>query len=172
MVPPLPPSNRPPGSGLGPESHGDPSGPVPTPGPPPYSERSPGEGPGSAGSASRRGGLPLAPTELHALLGAGTSFRGTISFAGRVRIDGSFEGEIHGGELLVVGDGAEIRGQVNVDAVIVQGGRVEADITARRSIELYVPAQVTGALHSPEIFLDKGVQFSGQCDMSPVDEDH
>jgi len=105
-------------------------------------------------------------------LGAGTSFRGTISFAGRVRIDGSFEGEIHGGELLVIGEGADIRGQIRVDAVIVQGGRVEADITARRSIELYVPSQVTGALHSPEIFLDKGVQFSGQCNMSPVDDDH
>lgn len=119
---------------------------------------------------SQRGGLPLAPTELHALLGAGTSFRGTISFAGRVRIDGSFEGEIHGGELLVVGEGAEIRGQVRADSVIVRGGQVDADIVATRSIELYVPSRVTGTLHSPEIFLDKGVQFSGQCNMSPVDE--
>lgn len=124
----------------------------------------------SSGSASRRGGVPFGPTELHALLGAGTSFRGTISFAGRVRIDGAFEGEIHGGELLVVGEGAEIRGHIRVDSVIVQGGQVQADIVASRSIELYVPSQVTGTLHSPEIFLDKGVQFSGQCDMSPVEE--
>src|SRR5690554_1320015 len=169
MVPPLPPSNRPPGHGS--DFHAE-GGAAPGPGVPPGTERGPADGPSSAGSASRRGGLPLAPTELHALLGAGTSFRGTISFAGRVRIDGSFEGEIHGGELLVIGEGADIRGQIRVDAVIVQGGRVEADVTARRSIELYVPSQVTGALHSPEIFLDKGVQFSGQCNMSLVDDDH
>lgn len=136
----------------------------------PASTRSGGPPESRTRPPSQRGGPPLAPTELHALLGAGTSFRGTISFAGRVRIDGSFEGEIHGGELLVVGEGAEIRGHVRADSVIVRGGQVDADIVATRSIELYVPSRVTGTLHSPEIFLDKGVQFSGQCNMSPVDE--
>ncbi len=168
MAPPIPPSNRPPTSSRAPDSPElDPS---PSPVPSGRGLAS-AEGPASTGFASRRGGVPLAPTELHALLGAGTSFRGTISFAGRVRIDGNFEGEIHGGELLVVGEGAEIRGLIRVDSVIVQGGIVQADIVAPRSIELYVPSQVTGSLHSPEIFLDKGVQFSGQCNMSPVDDE-
>ncbi len=115
--------------------------------------------------------MPLATAELHALLGAGTSFRGKMSFSGRVRIDGAFEGEILGGEVLVIGDGAEVRGIVRAESVIVRGGKVDADIVAPRSIELYVPAQVSGKLHSPEIYLDKGVQFSGQCDMRPVDDE-
>lgn len=166
MVSPLPPSSRPPGPPHDAEPlHGEAGSSLA-----PTSNRSGGHLEGRSGPPSQRGGLPLAPTELHALLGAGTSFRGTISFAGRVRIDGTFEGEIHGGELLVVGEGAEIRGHVRVDSVIVRGGQVDADIVAARSIELYVPSRVTGTLHSPEIFLDKGVQFSGQCNMSPVDE--
>ena len=36
-------------------------------------------------------------------------------------------------------------------------------VQARQSIELHVPAQVTGHLTAPEIFMDKGVQFSGEC---------
>lgn len=124
---------------------------------------------GGAGQGSPSSELPFSASELHALLGAGTSFRGKISFAGRVRIDGSFEGEILGGELLVIGEGADVRGQVRVDSVIIQGGRVDAEIVAARTIELYVPAQVSGSLHSPQIFLDKGVTFSGRFDMSPVE---
>jgi cytoskeletal protein CcmA (bactofilin family) len=135
---------------------------------PPYGSPG-GFGPLSSAPGSSNGGDMPTIAELHALLGAGTSFRGKISFAGRVRIDGSFEGEILGGELLVIGEGADVRGQVRVDSVIVQGGRVDADIVAPRSIELYVPAQVSGSLHSPQIFLDKGVVFSGQLDMSPVE---
>ncbi len=135
--------------------------------------RGQGAGYGASGGGFSNGGyggdLPFTTSELHALLGAGTSFRGKISFAGRVRIDGSFEGEILGGELLVIGEGAEVRGQVRVDSVIIQGGRVDADIVAPRAIELYVPAQVSGSLHSPQIFLDKGVTFSGKFDMSPVE---
>jgi cytoskeletal protein CcmA (bactofilin family) len=42
-------------------------------------------------------------------------------------------------------------------------------VRARRSIELYVPAKVTGTLHAPEVFMDKGVQFSGSCTMAPID---
>ncbi len=135
----------------------------------PYDEGPRSSGQGGAGYGGLSSELPFAASELHALLGAGTSFRGKISFAGRVRIDGSFEGEILGGELLVIGEGADVRGQVRVDSVIIQGGRVEADIVATRTIELYVPAQVSGSLHSPQIFLDKGVTFSGRFDMSPVE---
>jgi len=78
-------------------------------------------------------------------------------------------GEIASPDVLVIGEGAEVEGEIDVASVIIKGGVVRANVRARESIELYVPAIVTGTLHAPEIFMDKGVQFSGSCTMAPVD---
>ena len=113
---------------------------------------------------------PLPATEITALLGQGTRFEGKLHFEGRVRIDGAFKGEIRSDDVLIVGEGADVEGEIDVATVIIKGGSVRANVRARSSIELYVPASVTGTLHAPEIFMDKGVQFSGTCTMAPLDE--
>lgn len=113
----------------------------------------------------------LPASEITALLGRGTRFKGKLHFTGRVRIDGAFSGEIHSDDILIIGDGAEVEGEIRVDTVIIRGGTVNANVKAARSIELYVPAQVTGSLHAPEIFMDKGVHFSGACTMAPLSDD-
>ena len=111
------------------------------------------------------------PTEINALLGRGTHFEGKLFFEGRVRIDGSFKGEIRGDDVLVIGEGAVVSGQIHVATCIVTGGEVEADIRARDAIELYAPSIVHGALHAPAIFIDRGVKFEGSCKMAPLDDE-
>lgn len=113
---------------------------------------------------------PLPATEITALLGQGTTFEGKLYFEGRVRIDGAFKGEIRSDDVLIIGEGADVEGEIDVATVIIKGGNVRANVRARSSIELYVPASVTGTLHAPEVFMDKGVQFSGTCTMAPLDE--
>ena len=114
---------------------------------------------------------PILPsTEITALLGRGTHFEGKLYFEGRVRIDGSFQGTIRSPDVLVIGEGAEVEAEIDVSTVIIKGGTVSANIRAADTIELYVPAKVSGTLHSPEIFMDKGVQFSGECRMAPLDD--
>jgi cytoskeletal protein CcmA (bactofilin family) len=116
--------------------------------------------------------------ELNALLGRGTHYAGKLHFEGRVRIEGHFDGEIRGdaapagGEpaVLVIGDGAEVEGTIEVGACIVVGGRVKGDIRARQAIELHAPAEVHGDLHAPNIFIDRGVRFEGNCKMAPLDD--
>lgn len=110
------------------------------------------------------------PFELTSLLGRGTRFEGKLFFEGRVRIDGSFRGEIRSNDTLVIGEGAEVEAQIDVAQVIVRGGVVRGDIRARQSIELFVGANVTGNLHAPEIMLEKGVQFEGSCRMAPIED--
>lgn len=110
----------------------------------------------------------LPATEITALLGRGTTFEGKLHFSGRVRIDGGFRGDILSDDVLIIGEGADVTGEIDVATVIIKGGNVNANIRAKNSIELYVPAHVSGTLHSPEVFMDKGVQFSGTCTMAPV----
>jgi cytoskeletal protein CcmA (bactofilin family) len=101
--------------------------------------------------------------ELTALLGRGTRFEGKLNFEGRVRIDGAFSGEINSEGVLIIGESAQVQAEIVVTTLIVKGGTLHGNVRARQSIELHVPAQVTGQLHAPEIFMDKGVQFSGEC---------
>src|SRR5215468_329666 len=79
--------------------------------------------------------------ELTALLGRGTRFEGKLYFTGRLRIDGNFRGEIRSEDVLVIGEGADVAAEIDVDTVIVRGGAVHGNIRARTSIELYVPAR-------------------------------
>jgi len=105
----------------------------------------------------------LPATEITALLGRGTYFEGKLDFEGRVRIDGGFRGQIRTTGVLIVGDGAEIEAEIEAGVLIVKGGSLQGNVSAKESIELYVPARVNGNLRAPEIFMDKGVQFSGSC---------
>lgn len=114
-------------------------------------------------SARRQQSLGL---ELNAILGAGSALYGALSFSGRVRIDGQLEGSATGGELLVIGEGARVIGKLHAKRVIILGGYVEADISASESIELYIPAVVRGDLKGPQIYMDRGIQFHGTCDMT------
>ncbi|MEB2313761.1 MAG: polymer-forming cytoskeletal protein [Sorangiineae bacterium] len=112
----------------------------------------------------------LPATEITALLGRGTRFEGKLYFEGRVRIDGCFKGEIASPDILIIGEGAEIDAEIQAGTVIIKGGTVQGNVRASTAIELYVPARVTGDLRSPEIFMDKGVQFSGNCTMAPLED--
>lgn len=111
---------------------------------------------------------PELVVELNALLGRGTHYDGNLAFEGRVRIEGRFTGEIRG-DVLIIGEGAEVAGDIEVGTCIITGGQVEADIRARDGIELHAPATVRGDLHAPNVFIDRGVQFEGGCKMAPLE---
>jgi cytoskeletal protein CcmA (bactofilin family) len=123
---------------------------------------------GDHGGRASNGGARR-PTEITALLGHGTHFEGKLCFEGRVRIDGSFKGDIRGDDVLVIGEGAVVEGTIEVATCIVTAGEVRADIRARDAIELYPSAVVVGSLHAPAIFIDRGVKFEGTCTMAPLD---
>jgi cytoskeletal protein CcmA (bactofilin family) len=111
----------------------------------------------------------IPPTEITALLGRGTEFDGKLQFEGRVRIDGVFRGEIQSEDTLVIGEGAEVHAEIDVATVIVRGGVVHGNIRAKTAIELHSPGRMVGNLHSPSVFIDRGVEFQGACRMDAVD---
>jgi cytoskeletal protein CcmA (bactofilin family) len=112
----------------------------------------------------------LPATEITALLGRGTHFEGKLSFEGRVRIDGVFKGEIKSDDTLVIGEGAEVHAEIEVATVIVRGGVVHGNIRSRLAIEVHSPGKIVGNLHSPSVFIDRGVEFQGACRMDSLDD--
>jgi cytoskeletal protein CcmA (bactofilin family) len=111
----------------------------------------------------------LPATEITALLGRGTQFEGKLHFLGRVRIDGTFKGEIKSDDTLIIGDGAEVHAEIDVATVIVRGGVVHGNVRAKTAIEIHSPGRLMGNIHSPSVFIDRGVEFQGSCRMDALD---
>ncbi|MGF1466371.1 MAG: polymer-forming cytoskeletal protein [Sandaracinaceae bacterium] len=110
--------------------------------------------------------------ELHALLGRGTEFDGLLSFDGRVRIDGRFKGRVESTGILILGDGAEVEARVEVGTLIVRGGTLRGDVTARKLVEIHAEGRVYGDLVAPQVDIDKGCVFEGTVSMvAPPEEE-
>lgn len=103
--------------------------------------------------------------ELKALLGRGAEFEGKLTFEGTIRIDGRFSGEIYGEGVLVRGEGAEVRAEIEVGTLIARSGSVWGKVRASRLVEIYAPARVYADIHAPQVYLDKGAVFEGSCTM-------
>lgn len=102
--------------------------------------------------------------DIKAFLGPGSRFEGKLSFDEMVRLDGKFSGEITSSDTLIVGESAEIEGQIAVGALILSG-RFKGDIKAASRVELHCPARVEGTIETPIVQIEEKVVFNGQITM-------
>ncbi len=109
--------------------------------------------------------------EINTLLGYGTEFNGKLTFQGTVRIDGAFSGEIRTDDVLIIGDGAEVKAEIEVSTLIIRGGVVHGNINARDLVEIHAPGKLYGNIVSPQLFIEKGVVFQGECRMEGLEAD-
>jgi cytoskeletal protein CcmA (bactofilin family) len=102
--------------------------------------------------------------ELNALLGKGSAFEGKLLFEGTVRIDGKFSGDIISTDTLIIGEGAEVKANLQVGSLICLGD-FNGDAKASKSIEMKAPAKVHGSISTASIVIERGVFFDGTCKM-------
>jgi cytoskeletal protein CcmA (bactofilin family) len=107
---------------------------------------------------------PRPQGELNALLGKGSSFEGKLLFEGSVRIDGKFTGEIISTDTLIIGEGADVKGEIAVGTLVIVGD-YNGNAKASKSVELRAPAKVRGTLTTASIVIERGVFFEGNCKM-------
>ncbi|MBV9145240.1 MAG: polymer-forming cytoskeletal protein [Acidobacteria bacterium] len=115
---------------------------------------------GSQGSSK----LDSSGQDVTTLLGRGSQFEGKLSFEGTVRIDGKLSGEIFTDDVLIVGEGAEIKAEINVGGIVIEG-TVIGNIHAKRSVDIRTPGRVRGNITTPSLTVEKGVVFDGNCQM-------
>ena len=94
----------------------------------------------------------------------GCSVRGELRFEGHSEFDAILDGDIFSTGELVIGESAEISGDINGEAVRVFG-RVAGDIVCSGRLELNAGARVTGSITSPRLVIHDGVVFEGDCRM-------
>ena len=116
--------------------------------------------------SSRKERVPAAAngSNLNAFLGEGTSFKGTLTFEGTVRIDGRLEGEIFTKDTLVIGEGAQVSAAIHAGVVVISG-TVHGNITAERKVDIHASGRLYGNISTPSLVIEEGVIFEGACTM-------
>ncbi len=107
--------------------------------------------------------------EIKAFLGEGTEFRGVLSFQGTVRIDGHLQGEVVGGDFLIVGEGGELKAEVEVGTLIASG-KIVGNVRAKKRVELLASSSVIGNITTPCLVVAEGAIFNGTCDMGRLEQ--
>jgi cytoskeletal protein CcmA (bactofilin family) len=102
--------------------------------------------------------------EINAFLGKGAEFTGKLFFNGSVRIDGVFHGEILGGGTLVVGEGAHVRANINIDSVLINGG-VHGHVDVKERLEIFPTGKLFGNVKTPIFVIKEGGVFEGTSRM-------
>lgn len=100
----------------------------------------------------------------YTFLAKGMAMQGIAKMEGVVRIDGYFQGAIHTNDMLIIGEHAVIRGSITAEEIICSG-KIQANLTAQKRIQLLNPAVVIGDVTTPAFSVEEGVYFRGKCDM-------
>ena len=107
---------------------------------------------------------PLEKSEIKAFLGPGSKFEGKLFFDEIVRLDGTFKGEIVSKDTLIVGETADIDGEVEVGTFILSG-KFKGNIKANTRVELRRPAKFEGTIETPVLVVEEGVSLNGNLSM-------
>jgi|ERR1043166_1036717 cytoskeletal protein CcmA (bactofilin family) len=139
---------------------GKPEAPSPTPAKPDVVTAAPPprqSEPAAAPAPTAQSGTPPRP-EAVCSIGSGTSIVGNITCDGPAQFFGHIEGEVRGSELLI-GDGAEVVGNVIAQEVTVRG-RVKGTIRAVR-VKLQASGAVEGDIFHRALSIEDTALFEG-----------
>lgn len=103
--------------------------------------------------------------DIRAFVGRDVEFKGTISYSGTVRIDGSLEGEIRTDGTLLIGEDAVIHAKISAGTIVCKG-KITGDVVATEGVKLHAPAVITGSVKTPVLSMESGVLFDGGLEMS------
>ena len=99
-------------------------------------------------------------------LSADVEIKGSIKFQNELTVDGKVEGEITSSGILIVGENAEIRGEIKTKSVTVLG-KVHGNITVDERCELKARAVLQGDLKAARLVIEEGATFVGKSEVTP-----
>ncbi|HJQ19201.1 MAG TPA: polymer-forming cytoskeletal protein [Gemmatimonadaceae bacterium] len=118
------------------------------------------------GLFSRREVSPI-PSTNFSVLDSHVTVSGDVETDGALRVDGRLEGSILRADLVVIGEGASVVGDVTAREVIV-GGSVTGNIFAAQRTELQSNGIVAGDIRSAAILVQEGGVVQGRLYIHPI----
>lgn len=100
------------------------------------------------------------------VLNSDVELKGTLKFSGELTFDGKLDGDINSDGSLHLGDNAVIKGNINVNNVVIRG-KVNGNVTAKEKIDIKSKTELFGDIRSPKLVIEEGVTFVGKTEVNP-----
>jgi cytoskeletal protein CcmA (bactofilin family) len=104
--------------------------------------------------------------ERVSVFGPTLRFKGELKAQEDIKIEGRIEGTIHHQQRVIVGAKGEVVATVNANSIDVDG-RVQGDMSAKKSIKVSQTANVRGNIRAPSVSITEGANFNGGVTMEP-----
>lgn len=102
-------------------------------------------------------------------ISAGTKITGDLSSSNDLRIDGKFDGRIISKGRIVIGETAEVSGEIVCSNADIWG-RMKGDIYVKDTLSLKKGSKADGNLNIKKIIVELGASFNGVCKMIADEE--
>ena len=102
--------------------------------------------------------------ERISVFGPTLRFKGELKAQEDIRIEGRIEGTIHHQQRVIVGVKGEVVATVNAASIDVDG-KVQGDMSARKSVKVSQTAVVRGNIRAPSVSITEGANFNGGVTM-------
>jgi cytoskeletal protein CcmA (bactofilin family) len=103
--------------------------------------------------------------DLNGFLDKGSHLQGELRFDTTFRVHGRFSGSVTSEGDLIVGEGGELDGEIQVGDLFVSG-IVRGKVSAKRRIHLAPTGRLYAEVDTPSLVVDEGAFFEGNCTMS------
>lgn len=100
------------------------------------------------------------------VLNSDVELKGTLKFSGELTFDGKLDGDINSEGTLHLGDNAVVKGNINVNSVIVRG-KINGNVTAKEKIDIKAKTELFGDVRSAKLVIEEGVTFVGKSEVNP-----
>ena len=95
-------------------------------------------------------------------ISAGTVIKGEIVSPNDIRIDGLFEGKVISKSRVVIGESANVKGDIICENIDLWG-KVEGNLYVKDTLALKEGSNITGNLHIRRLHVELGATFNGTC---------
>ncbi|HEQ71734.1 MAG TPA: polymer-forming cytoskeletal family protein [Spirochaetia bacterium] len=108
-------------------------------------------------------------SDIDTILAEDIDFEGTLSFKEPLMIKGRFRGEIKAAGDLYVGEKADVEAKIAARMISTRG-KINGNIEAVGRVELFSTAVVSGDIISPDLVIESGATYNGNCSMRKAGE--
>ncbi len=102
---------------------------------------------------------------IKTILAEDIEFNGTLKFKTSLKIKGVFEGKVNSTGHLYIGKKAKVKADIKAKKVSIYG-EMTGNIETTESIELYRGAKLTGDIKTPDLIIESGSYYNGNCTMT------
>lgn len=103
--------------------------------------------------------------ELNGFLDRGSELDGELRFETSFRVDGKITGKVSSTGSLMVGDGGEVDGEIEVGRLFVSGV-LRGKVKASARIQVAPGGKVFADIETPSLVIEDGALFEGRCTMT------